>query len=93
MNNGINKLKAVINSSKNVGGRLETKLEDGSKVIFRKDFGKSAHPIRPKFPNSVNHYNIEIHKPIRGQPNRFEQVYDGHIIVDSKGKVIDFLNK
>jgi hypothetical protein len=60
----------------------------GSKVIFRKDFGAKAHPIGAKYPNPVNHYNIEIHSPYR---NSYQQVENYHLIVDTAGKVIDIL--
>jgi hypothetical protein len=40
-------------------------LEDGTRVLFRKDFGTEAHPVGGPFQGSgpVDHYNIEIQVP------------------------------
>jgi len=63
-------------------------VEDGYKIIFRRDFGKNAHPIKTKgYVDPVNHYNIEIQKQCRG---RWKDHFCYHIIVDETGNVIDF---
>jgi RHS repeat-associated protein len=86
----LNVIEKALKSAKQVGDRLEATLKDGSKVIFRKDFGPKAHPIGSKYPNPVNHYNIEIHVPYRGG---YKVTLDVHVIVDSAGKVIDIITK
>jgi len=83
-------LQKALKTAKQVGDRLEATLKDGSKVVFRKDFGAKAHPIGSKYLNPVNHYNIEIHVPYRGG---YKIALDAHVIVDSAGKVIDIITK
>jgi RHS repeat-associated protein len=86
-------LKDILSNAKRVGDRLESTLEDGTKVIFRQDIGNKAHPIGTKYPNPVDHYNIEVHAPIPGRPGRYNQVGDAHIIVDTTGKATDIIYK
>ncbi|QJB56880.1 VENN motif pre-toxin domain-containing protein [Pseudodesulfovibrio sp. zrk46] len=43
--------------------RFETKLDDGSKVVFRKDFGEHAHSLTGKDGPKVDHFNVEIQIP------------------------------
>lgn len=42
--------------------QLMTTLEDGTRVIFRKDFGEQAHSIGGPFQGQgrIDHYNIEV---------------------------------
>ncbi|MEC0230636.1 RHS repeat-associated core domain-containing protein [Paenibacillus alba] len=69
------------------GNQLSTELEDGWKIIFRKDVGKDAHPIKPEYPNPVDHYNVEIQ-------NSFGNIKGNlHIIVDEFGNVIKSISK
>ncbi|MBR1375798.1 MAG: hypothetical protein IJ566_06910, partial [Cardiobacteriaceae bacterium] len=70
--------------------QLETILDDGFKVIFRKDFGKNAHPLND--PNrkltgkgDIEHYNIKFHSPSTTKPGRFKQEVDWHIVPNSNG--------
>ena len=60
-------------------------LTDGTRVIFRKDFGANAHPIRNIFPGkgSIDHYNIEVQIPkARGGVRVIENL---HIVPNSSG--------
>ncbi|REE81238.1 RHS repeat-associated protein [Paenibacillus taihuensis] len=69
------------------GNQLYKELEDGWKIIFRKDVGDHAHPIRPEYPDPVDHFNIEIQ-------NAYGNIkYNLHIIVDEAGKVIKAITK
>uniref|UniRef100_A0A7U3YCS3 Pre-toxin TG domain-containing protein n=1 Tax=Geobacillus sp. (strain Y4.1MC1) TaxID=581103 RepID=A0A7U3YCS3_GEOS0 len=86
----IDKLKQVLRDSKRVGDRLETILDDGSKVIFRRDVGEHAHPIGKKYRQPVDHYNVEIHVPTKS--GRWKQKENFHIIIDNNGKVIEILD-
>ncbi len=86
----IDKLKQVLRESKRVGDRLETILDDGSKVIFRRDVGEHAHPIGKKYRQPVDHYNVEIHVPTKS--GRWKQKENFHIIIDNNGKVIEVLD-
>lgn len=84
--------KEILSKAEKVDNRLETKLGDGSKVVFRKDFGEHAHAIGKEYPNPVDHYNVEIHKLIPGT-NRFEKIKNSHIIVNETGDIIDVFIK
>jgi len=69
------------------GNQLMTELEDGYKMIFRRDVGEFAHPIGSKYPNAIDHYNIELQ-------NSFGNIkFNMHIIVDKFGKVLDVITK
>jgi RHS repeat-associated protein len=82
-------LDALSKAKRNVDF-FETTLGSGHKVIFRRDFGAKAHPIGSKYPQPVDHYNIEVHKPDRC-PGRFKRMLDLHIVVDANGNVVDVI--
>jgi len=84
-------LEQALARAKPVGDRLEAVLDDGLKVIFRRDVGPKAHPL-PGYPKPTDHWNIEVHKPIPGRPGRFEPVQDTHIVLDPSGKPIDIIH-
>ncbi len=86
-----NDLLDALSQAQQVGDRLEATLDDGAKLIFRQDIGAKAHPIGSKYPQPVDHYNVEIHKPVPGRPGRFKQVGDLHLILDVAGNVIDII--
>lgn len=88
-----NPLAELLKIAQDKGGRLEATLDDGTKILFRKDFGAKAHPISPNYLQDVDHYNIEIHIPDTGRAGRFERILDTHIIVDKNGQVIDIVTK
>jgi RHS repeat-associated protein len=88
-----NPLEEIIKRTRKIDGRLETSLDDGSKIIFRRDIGQNAHPIGKKYQNPVDHFNIEIHKPVKNHLGRFKQTKDVHIIVNDKLEVIDVIMK
>jgi hypothetical protein len=60
----------------------EVTLKNGIKVIFRRDFGKYAHPLKKSSGftsgQDIDHYNVEIHVSYRG--TQFEKIYDTHIV-------------
>ena len=84
-------LEQALARAKPVGDRLEAVLDDGSKVIFRRDVGSKAHPL-PGYPKPTDHWNIEVHKPIPGRPGRFEPAQNTHIVLDPSGKPIDIIH-
>jgi len=61
--------------------QLMTTLEDGTRVIFRKDFGAQAHTIGGPFQGmgKVDHYNIEIQS---AAGKRIENI---HAVPDESG--------
>jgi filamentous hemagglutinin family protein len=61
--------------------QLMTTLEDGTRVIFRKDFGEQAHTIGGPFQGmgKIDHYNIEIQS---AAGKRIENV---HAVPDESG--------
>jgi hypothetical protein len=81
----------VLNRAKWVGDRLESVLDDGYKVIFRRDVGERAHPLSASG-ESVDHWNIEVQRPIPGRPGRYEQVHNTHVILDESGNPVEILN-
>jgi len=68
--------------------QLIAELEDGSRVMFRKDFGAQAHPVGGPFKGAgpIDHYNIEIQvmKP-NGTVKTIENI---HAVPDGKGGYI-----
>ena len=60
-------------------------LSDGTRVIFRKDFGQNSHPIGNIFQGkgAIDHYNIEIQIPkANGSVKTIENL---HIVPNSSG--------
>jgi hypothetical protein len=60
-------------------------LDDGTRVIFRKDFGTNAHRLEGGFEGKrkIDHYNIEIQIP---KPNGGVTIIENiHIVPDGKG--------
>lgn len=89
-NNCFQFLKEALKNAKPVApGRREYLLEDGTKLVFR---DKHSHAIRPKYPNPVEHYNIDVLTPSRS-PGRYDTVLNLHIVVDRAGNVIDLIYK
>lgn len=60
-------------------------FEDGTRVIFRKDFGMRAHRLPGSFKGQgrIDHYNIEIQIPTVNGKNL--KIQDVHIVPDGKG--------
>lgn len=73
--------------------QLETTLEDGTKVIFRRDIGEHAHPIGRNYPEPVDHYNIEVHSPNPARPGKFIREQNAHIIVDQNLNPVEIILK
>jgi len=76
----------IENGKATLGNRQQiiTTLNDGTKVIIRKDFGENAHklgnPINSA--NAVDHYNLEVQVPYR---NGYRKIEDIHIIPTEDG--------
>ena len=88
--NNSSSLETMINllrKGKRKGHNIITQTDDDTQIIFRRDVGSHAHPIRPRFPNPVDHYNIEIQT--RGSSGRWKSRASFHIIIDALGNVID----
>ncbi|KZZ83921.1 hypothetical protein [Bacillus sp. SJS] len=83
----LDQMKSLIKNGKVKGNNIISKIDDNTQVIFRKDTGKNSHPIRPKYPNAVEHYNVEIQTKTSAGKWKSRESY--HIIVDNNGKVID----
>ena len=49
-----------------------------------------AHPFGSKYPNPVDHYNIEVHVPGR-VPGRFNLKMNVRVIVNTAGKAVDII--
>jgi len=80
-----NPLHQALKNAKPTPGKpnqLEAMLDDGSKVIFRRDIGEHAHPIGKDYSNPVDHYNIEIHAANPARPGKFTPKENVHIVVD-----------
>ena len=89
-------LKSLLDRGKRTDNRIETMIDNDTKIQFRKDFGeKHAHPL-PKhrgYPDGVkiNHYNIDMY--IRKYPGTnidrwVKKVF--HVVVDGAGNAKDF---
>lgn len=88
----------ILKNSKPIQGhtnQFQTILPDGTRVIFRKDFGEYAHPLNTEpFKNkgSIDHYNIEIQIPKQGLRGGNKIIENLHIIPDNNGGFQWFLN-
>ena len=91
-----NVLQEVLKNAKLTPGKpnqLEAVLDDGSKVIFRRDIGEHAHSIGKDYPNPTDHYNIEIHTANPARPGKFTPQENVHIVVDDKLQLVDVFLK
>ncbi|AVR96421.1 RHS repeat domain-containing protein [Pseudoduganella armeniaca] len=79
-------LEALSNAKPTSGhpNQLMTTLEDGTRVIFRKDFGDNAHPIGGPFQGQgpINHYNIQI------QSASGRTIENVHVVPNGSGEFI-----
>ena len=64
-----------------------TTLEDGSRVLFRKDFGNKAHAVGGPFQcaGKIDHYNVEL------QSASGKTLQNLHIVPDGKGGFISWV--
>ncbi len=78
-----------------LGHQRMTVLDNGDRLIFRKDVGEFAHSIGKKYPNPVDHYNIDIQKQYIKKSGKFghENFYKMHIIIDETGDYVDHFGK
>ena len=83
----ISVLKSYIDKGVMKDNRIEAMIDADSKIVFRKDFGDKAHPIRSHgYTSPVDHYNIEIQAfdSLRGKWNVTRK---WHIVIDETGKI------
>jgi|GEM_PF-1536176 len=73
--------------------QLEKTLEDGTKVIFRRDIGEHAHPIGKAYREPVDHYNIEVHSPHPTRPGKYIPEQNAHIIIDKNFNLVEIILK
>ena len=59
-------------------------LEDGTKIIIRKDFGENAHNLGKPFNEKMDHYNLEIQVPFK---NGYKTIENIHIVPTEKGYI------
>lgn len=83
----ISELKRLIGKGEIKGNNIISPVDNNTQVIFRKDTGSNAHPIRPKYPEPMNHYNVEIQK--KTQAGKWKSKESFHIIIDKNGNIID----
>jgi hypothetical protein len=64
--------------------QLMTTRENGSRVLFRKDFGNQAHGLGGPFQGAgkVDHYNVEL------QSASGKVLQNLHIVPDGKGRLV-----
>ena len=65
-------------------GQLMYVVNDGTKIIFRKDFGDKAHPLGGPFigKGKIDHYNIEI------QNSKGRTIENLHAVPDEEGSLV-----
>ena len=89
---------ATLKDAKPFGNRpnqVATELNDGTRVVFRKDFGEQAHTLNRKIfgKNKINHYNIEIQK-ISTQPGvKDKPIHDFHIVPQKNSNIVVYDKK
>ena len=85
----INFIKGLIENAEIKENNIISKIDDNTQIIFRRDKGDYAHPIRSHGYNTpINHYNIEIQK-YSEKHHQMQTCRNYHIIVDEKNKIID----
>ncbi|GHU04745.1 hypothetical protein AGMMS49960_20810 [Betaproteobacteria bacterium] len=67
--------------------QLMVVLDDGTRVIFRRDFGAEAHRLGGPFQGAgkIDHYNIEIQVPKPGSRGGVNIIENVHVVPDGKG--------
>jgi hypothetical protein len=61
-----------------------TNILKKSKPVYK----QLSDGIGSKYPEAVDHYNIEIHVPFK---NGYKSIFDAHIVMDAAGKVIELI--
>lgn len=82
----LNNLKDLIKNGQVSGNNIISKIDDNTQILFRRDTGSNAHPIKPDYPDPVDHYNIEIQ--IKNSNGKWKSTSSYHIIVDKNGNII-----
>ena len=85
---------AALKDAKPLGNRpnqVATDLNDGTKVVFRKDFRDQAHTLSGPFTGKgdINHYNIEI-RPAKRFGASKKPIEDFHIVPQKNGDLLLF---
>jgi hypothetical protein len=80
-------LKTAVQNPK-APNQYEAVLSDGSKVLFRRDIGEHAHPLKKgKSQSDVDHYNVVLQVPSK---NGLRERANLHIIVDKDLNPVNF---
>ena len=84
-----NVLQKALSKAKPTKGhpnQLMHELDDGTRVLFRKDFGEQAHSLGGPFKGKgkIDHYNVQI------QNAKGKTIENLHIVSDGKGGFIRF---
>lgn len=88
---GSGKLDDLIRNGKVVDHQIISNIDENTKVMFRRDVGKNAHPIRSKGYNKpVNHFNIEFQT--KTSKGKWKKKNNFHLILDDDMNVIDYFN-
>ena len=77
-------LQDILQTTKPTPGKpnqLEKVLDDGTKVIFRRDVGEYAHEIKRGSGVKVDHFNVEVQEP-GAKAGRFNSRENLHIVID-----------
>lgn len=71
-------------------GQYMATLDDGTKVLFRRDFGANAHGLGRPYAGKgrIDHYNIEVQIPPSVPGGRVTPIENIHIVPDGKGGYI-----
>jgi hypothetical protein len=80
-------MRELIENGEIRGNNIINQVDDNTQVIFRRDTGPNAHPIGQRYPNPVDHYNIEFQT--RGSSGKWRPRHTFHIIIDELGNIID----
>jgi hypothetical protein len=86
---GGNILQNALSKAKPTKGhpnQLMHELDDGTRVLFRKDFGEQAHSLGGPYKGKgkIDHYNVQI------QNAGSKTIENLHIVPDGKGGFIQF---
>ncbi len=83
----LDEFKTLIKNGEVKGNNIICKVDDNTQIIFRKDTGDDAHPIKPKYPDATDHYNVEIQK--KTSAGKWKSKASFHIVIDENGNIID----
>ncbi len=60
----VDEMITMLKNGNRSGNVITYDLDDGSRVIFRADYGNNAHTMPGRgYSSPIDHFNIEVHKP------------------------------